>query len=568
MLPRLTPRALPDSAAQVATNARLLSGDLEAWRQFALTHTLAMSAPVGAIYKLNSAWLSWAGDVDAARGPVPGDTTFRLFLTGPAVYSTPSWTNYAMATAGAEPYPVTVRPLGVPAPTGLFFGAAYYPASGVDRIGTTSYVLTYVNDVGQESAPSSPTLTITAPSGLGDSVQVAVTPLSSGISAAYGITTVRIYRAATGSTGTAFRFVGEMALPVTFDHFIDDLADSQLGEVLPSALWDLPPDDLQGIIALPNGVMAGFSKNNLCLSAQNFPHAWPVDYQLTTDTDIVGIGNIDTTIVVFTQSFLYVASGADPAQYSMAKFEIPRAGVAKRSIAYLRETGVIGATSLGLAAVQGVGQMQNLTESIFTYQQWQALVPSSIIAFGHNNVYFFFYDTGSAKGGYALDMSPTGFGLVALSFHATAGYNDPQTDQLFLVLDQVNEPTDAHLTLASTAPTPNGHTVYEFDAPTGSGRLVYKYRGKFNDMARPAAFQMAQLRANDFANVVLNLYANGSLLAGLVITNATEFTLPCVDEYTTFEIEIVGTSSIRDVQAVEIVDELGIVSATQAYSAT
>lgn len=585
MLPRLTPRALPDNAAQVATNARLLSGDLEAWRQFSTVHVLAMSAPVDTIYVLNGAALSWAGDVDAARGPVPGDTTFRLFLTGPAVYDVPQWTNYALATGGAEPYPVATRLLGVPAPpTGFVIAnlvthalfTFYVPASGIEPGAITDYVVTYVNDIGEESAPSLPLSsnsgapTLYAISGSGDYNEVGLSyPVNmESATDGYDVVTMRLYRAATGSAGSAFRFVADIPL-ASFTYFDegddriyyyyeyqDFAADTALGEVLPSTLWDLPPANLQGLLALPNGVMSGFAGNQLCFSAQNHPHAWPVDWQLTTDTDIVAIGNIDTTVVVFTKSFLYVASGSDPSQYSMAKFEIPRAGVAKRSIAYLRNTGVVGATSLGLVAVQGVGQMVELTETIFTYQQWQALNPSSIIAFGHNNIYFFFYDTGSVKGGYALDMSPSGFGLIALSFHATAGYNDPETDRLYLVLDQINEPTDPNLVLSSTAPTPDGRTIYEFDSPTGSGHLVFRYRGKLNVLARPAAFQAAQVRANDFTNLVLNTYANGAQLTGAAITAESEFTMPTGNEYTVFEVEIVGTSSVRDNQFSESMDEL------------
>ena len=139
--------------------------------------------------------------------------------------------------------------------------------------------------------------------------------------------------------------------------------------------------------------MVGFRRNQLCFSAQNRPHAWPVRYRLNTDTDIVGIGNIDATVVIGTQSFPYVASGNDPAAYSMAKFEVPQACVSKRSFAYLTGIGVVFASPDGLIAVSGVGQVRNLTESIFTREQWQALEPESIVAVAHDDVYHFYYGT-------------------------------------------------------------------------------------------------------------------------------------------------------------------------------
>src|SRR6185295_17626262 len=111
--PRVTPRALPDNAATDAMNARLLTGDLTAWKQFEFTYALANYPVVETIYRLNGAWLSWDTDVDVARGIIPGDTTFRTYLTG---LDAPRFTNYAMATSGAQPYPTTTRLLGVPAP--------------------------------------------------------------------------------------------------------------------------------------------------------------------------------------------------------------------------------------------------------------------------------------------------------------------------------------------------------------------------------------------------------------------------------------------------------------------
>lgn len=254
----------------------------------------------------------------------------------------------------------------------------------------TSYVYTFVNDLGEESAPSTASATVLRPDGVAITV---TTPagVPTGTDPDYGITTKRIYRAATGSSGTVFLFVAEIPLATT--EYVDSIPDTELGEALESEDWDLPPSDLRGILALPNGVMVGFRRNQLCFSAQNRPHAWPVRYRLNTDTDIVGIGNIDATVVIGTQSFPYVASGNDPAAYSMAKFEVPQACVSKRSFAYLTGIGVVFASPDGLIAVSGVGQVRNLTESIFTREQWQALEPESIVAVAHDDVYHFYYGT-------------------------------------------------------------------------------------------------------------------------------------------------------------------------------
>lgn len=619
-------------------NARLLTGDLEAWRQFAVEQELANTGGVLTIYHLNGAWLSWGTDVDVARGAVAGDTTFRTFLTGPDEYGQPRWTNFAMATAGSQPYPVETRPLGVPppdtAPTvapgvdpnpssfaidvlddgstlatnwtnslpvnqatfssnvtqdaivgnpapsykmawrdqevgtnlrrnfgiananavtftvdwqmslvadiNLFWagvqrdedgagvsiqvssaagdwrlsigtGASWAQGwgqstlkgsdslvglaadtwyrlkvttvtntdgtrtvtasvlttadveigtiatqvdapkgdwcgfgGGFDQLGVvqttnldnvrvqatgstgynpvetaTSYVYTFVDDVGEESAPSFASATVLRPDGVTITVTTPTdTPV--GTDAAYGITTKRIYRAATGATGAFFRFVAE--IPLATADYVDSLPDTELGETLQSDLWALPPDDLRGMLALPNGVMVGFSKNQLCFSAQNHPHAWPVEYRLTVDTDIVAVGNIDTTVVIGTKNFIYLAIGTDPAAYSMTKLEVPQACVAKRSLAYLIGIGVVFASPDGLIAVAGNGNVRNLTSSTFTREQWQARRPESIIGVAHDDVYHFFYDT--------TPPTPEEHDVLVLDLDSTINgdYNDTSLD--------------------------------------------------------------------------------------------------------------------------------------------
>lgn len=766
-VPRLTPRALPDNGAQIAENTRLFTGDLTAFKQFAPTIGLANgSTPIRTIYLLNDVWLSWADDVDVARGAVAGDASFRTYLTSPGLYTEPRFTDYSLATTGSPPYPVTTRPLGVPnpdaAPTtavevstvpeaetedagnqlssawivspdysgagdstviqdagignpapsyriisrnnvgnsayayrdfgiGEFVatrfqsqvamiqsGSGYVEASWrfmcdangsgivvkIGRIGTTltllmglgaawgdvaswlvsdtlpvldgtgstwytveitatrsasitaavvaritdgsnvlaevqmatnalnggfcgiegvtadsdgyttyydnflaqgsgsvdavlniatSYVYTFVNDLGQESGPSPASATLLRP----DGVDVTVTTpgdVPSGISTDYGVTTKRIYRAATGNIGTVFRFVAEIPLATT--DYVDSLTDSELGETLISELWTLPPDDLQGILALPNGITAGFSKNQLCLSAQNYPHAWPVEYRLNTDTAIVGIGNVDNTVIIGTQSFVYIASGNDPAAYSMSKFEVPYACVSKKSFAYLTGIGVVFAGPDGLMAVSGPGQVRNLTDSIFTREQWQALNPSSIFGVAHNDIYWMFWENGSDRGCYGIDMKANGFGLIRMPFYASAVYTDPIEDKLYMVLTEDNEPDDPLLPIPADPPAHiDGSTIFEFEG-NPSVSMIYRFRGKLWLLPHPGWLSIFQVKAEDYDNILLRIYGDGAQIDELVVTEETEFTLAVADRYTRLEYEVLGTSTVRVLQGAEDIAEL------------
>lgn len=416
----------------------------------------------------------------------------------------------------------------------------------------TSYLYRYVNDLGEASGPSDESATVVRPNGV--SVTVATpTVIPSGVSSEYGITTKQIFRAATGNTGTAFRFVAE--IPLATADYVDVLTDEQLGEVLDSDDWTLPPADLEGILALPNGVMAGFSKNRLCLSAQNHAHAWPVGNRLRTDTDIVGLGAIDTTVVIGTKSFVYWAVGNDPAAYSMAKSEVPHACVSKRSFAYLTGIGVVFAGPDGLMASAGVGQIRNLTETVFTRDQWQALNPSSMVGVAHNDIYWLHWEAGSQRGCYAIDMKPTGFGVVQMAFHAAAAYVDPIEDKMYLVLDDNAEPDDPSLPVPADPPVVDGATIFEFEGDP-STRMTYRYRGKMWRLDHKAWMGFAQIDAEDFDNLLVRIYGDGVQIDEFVVTTAEEFTLTDADQYTDLEYQILGTSACQLVQTAEDVSEL------------
>lgn len=415
----------------------------------------------------------------------------------------------------------------------------------------TNYVYTYVNEFGEEGAPSPASVTVQRNVNATATIETPDTVPSGW--ADYGLVNKRIYRAATGASGTAYRFVAE--IPISQGTYVDTKNDEDLGEVLESDSYDLPPDDLHSILALPNGIMVGASKNQLCFSEQNRPHAWPVEYRLTVDSDIVGLGAIDTTVIVGTQTFVYAASGTSPGTYSMSQPGVPQACTSRRSFASLPGFGVVFASPDGLMYAAGPTQVSNLTAQIFTRRQWQALDPSSIMCIAHDDVVFFFWNNGIERGCFALDMKPDGFGLVPLGFHAIAAYADPETDNLYLVLDAYAEPTDAALPAPPVAFVPDDETIYLFDAE-GENPMVYRWRSKLYQLPHDEAFARFQVRAETYENLVFRAYGDGQLLHAEVIDSEEVRMLPLRDTYTRFEWEVVGTDRVQVVQVADDVMEL------------
>lgn len=151
MAPRKDARTLMASEAQVATNLIVTSETIKPYRGLR-----AINAPLVpnaiSLFRMNGAsgerWLSWATDVDVARGPVPGDTSQRIYFTGDGE---PRMSNYALAASGSGPYPGSFFVLGVFRPA-TAPSVSVSGGSGLDV--TRVYRRTFVTPFGEESAPS------------------------------------------------------------------------------------------------------------------------------------------------------------------------------------------------------------------------------------------------------------------------------------------------------------------------------------------------------------------------------------------------------------------------------
>ena len=283
----------------------------------------------------------------------------------------------------------------------------------------TFYVATFTTDWGEESAPSPPSAMV-EPSQY-DRVDIAAPAFPSG----RFITHVNIYRSNSGAESAPFQFV--LSRPVTDTGPIADaLKSAQLGEVLPSTTWLEPPANLRGLVGVPNGILAGFFDNTLCFSDPYHPYAWPLEYQITTEFQIVGLAVFGQTIFVGTTGNPYLVSGSDSASMSALKMESSQACVSKRSIVPV-QGGVLYASPDGLCLASGNG-VQVVTGGIFTREEWQALSPHTIRAAESEGVYYMAH-SGARAGTYAFDL-PTRK-LIAVDLQAGAFFVDRQSDALF-----------------------------------------------------------------------------------------------------------------------------------------
>lgn len=404
-------------------------------------------------------------------------------------------------------------------PTELVF-SELDSSSGADLPETRVYTYTNVSKESGfefESAPAeaSPQIDVR----LGQSVTLSSFAAAP---AGYNTTHRRIYRATSG----VFLFVDEITIAAS--SYNDTVTAESLGEELPSLTWLPPPADLKGLINLPGGIMAGFVGRDVYFCDPYRPHAWPIQYQQSLDYPVVGLGRIDTTLIVLTTGTPYLIQGSSPDSMVVVKSELQQACVSKRSIVSAGPA-VLYASPDGLVSLAPSGS-RVITEQYFTRDQWQAFFkPDSIHAYMHDMKYVAFYDNGVVAGGFIYDMT-TGQ-LVLHDVYAEAGYQDLQIDKLFLAFAD--------------------RTVKVWQA--GSAKS-YVWRSKKFTMPKVMGLSCAQIEAEAYP-VTLKFYADNTLMFTKVVADREAFRLPPTMARD-WEVQVEGNTEVFSIAAAQSMEEL------------
>lgn len=443
-IPRLLSRLLPDTGSQYAENVRLDDGGLTPIRKPRVEHTFTGIAGIETIYKFGNDWLYWTTPVNAVPGPVATD---RLYYTGDGV---PKMRVGSDIYDLAVPFPtvkLTVTPSGV----------------GSGDVTTRLYVYTWVTDFDEESEP--------CPISSDLAWQTGITVTLSGFQATpagRNITKQRIYRSQSSSqNGTDLFLIEERA--ASTGNYVDTHGTADFQEVLPSRDYNPPPDDLAGLIPMPNGMMAGFSGKQLCFCEPYKPHAWPEKYRLTAAYEIVGLGSYASTVVAGTMGYPYVASGNSPDSMIEEKIEVNLPCINGRGLVDLGYS-VAYPSNDGLVVVAG-GGASVATSALFTRPKWQKLSPATLVAGQYAGRYFasFQYvevDGSVTEGTRIIDLTGEQPFVLRASVAPSAFYYDLPTGALYYLVDD---------------------TVYEWDA-FGENNEIMTWTSKRVIMPDPVSF--------------------------------------------------------------------------------
>lgn len=420
-IPRLIPRLLQQNFAQIAQNTKLEEGDLLPIRCGRFVTRLDEAAKT--IYKAGDRWLAWATHVHVVPGPVASD---RLYITGdgaPKVMADGQTTLLALSRPASP----------VVASTGS--------AIDDDTYFTVLYAYTWVTALDEESEPSDLSNEVL--------VDTSATVTLSGFAdppAGRRVNRMRIYRSQTSALGaTELYFIAERTAQT--GNFVDVIADNPIQEVIPSTDFNAPPDELSGLIAMPNGMMAAFSGKKVYFSEPYKPHAWPEKYVLTVDYDIVGLGCFGSSVAILTTGSPYVAQGTAPENMVMDRLRVNLPCLSAEGIVDLGYA-VAYPSPRGLVAVSQNGAAV-ASETVLTMDQWRFMQPETFIAGQFAGRYMASYDyadeNGIARRGIMImDLSGATPFLVRASDDADAMFFEVGAGRLFILR--------------------NGVDVYEWDA--------------------------------------------------------------------------------------------------------
>ena len=409
-IPRLIPRLLQQNYAQIAQNTKLENGALLPIRRGKFVTRMPFDCKT--IYRNGDEWLGWEKVVNVEPAPVAEN---RLYVTGDG--------KPKIIVNG------TTYDLAVPRPASKV--TATVNGTPDDELSSTVlFAYTWVTEFDEESEPSDISDGVLWSPGL----TVNLTGFSAP-PAGRAINRMRIYRSQTSALGdTTLYFIAEREASTA--DFLYDEKTYPMNEVIPSTDWNAPPDDLQGIVALPNGFMAAFAGKKVYFCERYRPHAWPEKYVMTVDYPVVGLGVFGSAVAVLTTGMPYVMQGTSPDSMTSQRLEVNLPCLNASSIVDLGYS-VAYASTQGLVTISQGGAVV-ASANLLTMDQWRSMQPESFIAGQYSGRYMASYDYTDAEGlqqrGMVIfDLSGEQPFLVRASDDADAMYFELGTGRLFLL---------------------------------------------------------------------------------------------------------------------------------------
>lgn len=321
--------------------------------------------------------------------------------------------------------------------------------------------------------------------------------------------------------------------------FLDDFDSRNLLDVLETDEYDPPPENLQGLTAIQNGILAGFVDNQIYFSELDLPHAWPRRYVETIEHKIVAMAAVSGSLLVLTDSYPYLVSGSDPAAgMAVQRIDVKYPCLNPKSVVTMGY-GIVYATHDGLAVYSPSSGPNLITRVLHSSDTWNTdLDPSTIVAEYYGDAYFASHSEGALV--FERDDRVGGF-FVDVDVSFTASWYDTVNNRLFIVRgedgavsewDVLSQPNQTMRWKSKTIITKDFVNI-------GAARVIADYaltEEMTPDLTRPVTFRM---------------WADKALIFEIELTDSKVFRLPTGYRTDTFEFEVEGDVRIRAIHLAE-----------------
>lgn len=371
--PRTPWHALRDGQATVAHNVKLRNGQVQAWRERKAVGLGVQDAK--SMFWHGCCGLTWDTCVSVADYVTDYG---RLFVTGRN--DRPETMLVDQTTCEATYYY-----LGVPPPGTAPEVSATHCEGRTASV--RSYVYTYVNIFGEESAPSPVSAQVSVCDG--DTVTISgLTPPPDG----WGISEIWLYRSATAYREYTVKeqqpltdFLKVAEFDATETTYTDTLKEKYLGPALVTREFRVPPADLRHISYLRGtGILTGVTNNMVHFSSPYLPYNWPAEYDLTLPFNIVNAVAVDSDLFVSTDSFPYVIKGDGACEARKCRSvedvntPLPDISCGYAHSAIATPFGMIYSSKDGLVLVMPNATFRILTSQWFSSDDWIKIRPDTV----------------------------------------------------------------------------------------------------------------------------------------------------------------------------------------------
>lgn len=534
IVPRYSKALLRENMASEAENVRLWHGTLAPFRMPSPIETAPVEH-IRSMARFGCCWLAWDKPCVETAEWLP--TCQRLYVTGVESYP-------IVASLPSKNCDLQWKRVGLPVPDVAPIAIAKESSKPVRTTSSRQYLYTYVNSFGEEGAPSA-TSDALLDVREGSSVEVTLPQPSAG----WDIASIRLYRSASAfSDGlkadevvtTAYLFVAELsAVAQTFtdDQLTDELVETNLSE-----RYTPPPDGLENIMQLPHGVLAGSVGNQIWFCEPYQPQAWPVDYLLQLDDNVIALKWDNGILYAMTDGHPYAiaeTAGEDGIR-KVTRFT-QSAPIVSRKSAVATSLGVVYASHNGLIGLSGE-KISVITAPWYAQDDWQALLPYTM--------------SGSwVDGNYIGFTCKTGFLFNLRDGIQNDGIEHNDLMPLSLTANAVHTTRDGKLYLAF------GNVIHEWDA--GAEFLPYRWRSKLNVAQGITNFAAAKITLDSVPfpkiapfGVKVRHIASGKVTFEREVKQSRPYRLPSNQKQMDFEIEVSGVETVREIRMATSMGEI------------